>query len=370
MARIRTIKPEFWTDSFMVQLPPLARLIYISLWTAADDHGYIPDEIERLAMEVMPREDIEIFDDWIQFFEVSGKLELHASDDGETCYRIAKWADHQRVDKPSKSKIARESSRKVAIPLPVRRSIAEKYGCAPGDSVDASCYYCGTPGRVHWHKLHNGRPSGWVTFPGLELEHLECEREGGKTSSENMVLACRHCNRSKGTKHWIDALFAANGMASPATIANPREGSCEDQGSRNREQGTGKGTGNGTPPADDADENRKRKLNESFEQAWSDYPKRAGGNSKRDARKAWEARVKAGADPDEILAGVQRYAAFCRITGKTGTEFVKQGATFFGPSEHYLDDWTPPPPGGGSGQRQETPHERGQRMARERGIIQ
>ena len=26
MARIRTIKPEFWTDSFMVQLPPLARL--------------------------------------------------------------------------------------------------------------------------------------------------------------------------------------------------------------------------------------------------------------------------------------------------------------------------------------------------------
>lgn len=90
----------------------------------------------------------------------------------------------------------------------------------------------------------------------------------------------------------------------------------------------------------------KKSPPEEFERCWAEYPKRAGGNSKRDACKAWEARVKAGADPDDILAGVQRYAAFCRITGKTGTEFVKQGATFFGPSEHYLDDWTPPPPDG------------------------
>lgn len=124
------------------------------------------------------------------------------------------------------------------------------------------------------------------------------------------------------------------------------------------------------PPAGSAGKPRKSTLDEKFNQAWADYPKRAGGNSKRDARKAWDARVKAGADPDDILGGVQRYAAFCRITGKTGTEFVKQGATFFGPSEHYLDDWAPPPPGGAPGQARETPYERGQRMARERGIIQ
>lgn len=99
------------------------------------------------------------------------------------------------------------------------------------------------------------------------------------------------------------------------------------------------------PPAGSAGKQRKLTYPDEFEQAWKGYPKRPG-NNKRDACKAWEARVKAGADPDDILAGVQRYAAFCRITGKTGTEFVKQGATFFGPSEHYLDDWTPPPPDG------------------------
>lgn len=233
MARIRTIKPEFWTDSFMVQLPPLARLIYISLWTAADDHGLIPDEPERLAMEVMPREDGMVFDDWLQFFEASGRIDrLYA--DGHTYYRIAKWESHQRVDKPGRSRIAREGSRKLAIPLPVRRKVAAKYSCPPGGSVDAECFYCGAPGQVHWHRLSSGRPSGWVTFPGLELDHVHAEANGGLASAENIVLACRGCNRSKGQADWIEFLCQANSVALPASFANAREDSCTE---RNREQG-------------------------------------------------------------------------------------------------------------------------------------
>ena len=234
MARIRTIKPEFWTDSFMVQLPPLARLIYIALWTAADDHGLIPDEPERLAMEVMPKEDALVFDDWFQFFEASGRIELLAVE-GATFYRIGKWETHQRVDKPSKSRIFREGSRKVAIPLGVRRKVAEKYGCAPGGQVDAQCYYCGAFGQVHWHKLSNGRPSGWVTFPGLELDHLEPEANGGQTIAENFVLACRSCNRSKGTKLWIEHLCTVNSAPLSPFLPNTRE----DSGTERK--GTGKG---------------------------------------------------------------------------------------------------------------------------------
>lgn len=82
---------------------------------------------------------------------------------------------------------------------------------------------------------------------------------------------------------------------------------------------------------------------EVFEEAWAAYPKRAGSNSRADAAKAWDARVKAGADPAAMLEGVKRYAAFCCATRKVGTEYVKQAATFFGPSEHFLEAWTPPP---------------------------
>lgn len=248
MARIRTIKPEFWTDSFMVQLPPLARLIYIALWTAADDHGGIADESERLAMEVMPREDPVEFDDWLQFFEASGRLDRLIADDGSTCLRIAKWEQHQRVDKPSRSKIIREDSRKLAIPLPVRRAVAEKYGCAPGSRADASCYYCGAKGSIHWHQLASGRPSGWVTFPGLELDHLIPEASGGEGSCENIVLACRHCNRSKKDRSWIDRLCLSIGVDMPRQLASPRECSGTE---RNREQGREEETTAGVSPSAD-----------------------------------------------------------------------------------------------------------------------
>ena len=79
-----------------------------------------------------------------------------------------------------------------------------------------------------------------------------------------------------------------------------------------------------------------------FEQAWSAYPKRAGGNSKAMAFKAWKARIKSGIDPGTMLLGVMRYAAYIDMTGKVGTEYVQQAATFFGPAEHFNEPWDPP----------------------------
>lgn len=76
-----------------------------------------------------------------------------------------------------------------------------------------------------------------------------------------------------------------------------------------------------------------------FEQVWQQYPTRPG-NSKADAYKAWNARLKAGATADQMQAGVQRYAAFCAAE-RTDPRYIKQAATFFGPGEHFLGDWTP-----------------------------
>lgn len=80
-----------------------------------------------------------------------------------------------------------------------------------------------------------------------------------------------------------------------------------------------------------------------FEAAWAAYPRRPG-NSKADAFKAWRARCTAGASFETLTEGVKRYAAYCDATDKTGTEFVKLAATFFGPGDHYLADWTFTPP--------------------------
>jgi len=92
------------------------------------------------------------------------------------------------------------------------------------------------------------------------------------------------------------------------------------------------------------EKNRSSKENYSneFEQAWQAYPKRAGGNSKAAAWKAWKARIKDGVTTEAMLAGVSRYAGYVRATGSEGTQFVKQAATFFGPDRHFEEVWQPP----------------------------
>lgn len=109
-----------------------------------------------------------------------------------------------------------------------------------------------------------------------------------------------------------------------------RSPSALEVGSRKKEVGEGEGyIGAGADPAD-------------FAACWAAYPKRAGGNSRALALKAWTARRAAGASGADLLAGTQRYAAFVRATGKEGTEYVKQAATFYGPGEHYLEPWDAP----------------------------
>ncbi|OMP89771.1 helix-turn-helix domain-containing protein [Raoultella terrigena] len=96
------------------------------------------------------------------------------------------------------------------------------------------------------------------------------------------------------------------------------------------------------------DRSAKQNYSPEFETAWEAYPKRAGGNSKAGAFKAWKARLKDGVKPDDMLAGVKRYAAYARATGSVGTQFVKQAATFFGPDRHFEESWQAPSvPGGG-----------------------
>lgn len=80
----------------------------------------------------------------------------------------------------------------------------------------------------------------------------------------------------------------------------------------------------------------------AFEEAWQAYPKRAGGNSKAAAWKAWRARIKDGVTTEAMLDGVNRYAGYVRATGSTGTQYVKQAATFFGPDRHFEESWQAP----------------------------
>ncbi|MDZ6871159.1 replication protein, partial [Escherichia coli] len=86
----------------------------------------------------------------------------------------------------------------------------------------------------------------------------------------------------------------------------------------------------------------RQEYSPEFEQAWQEYPKRAGGNSKSAAFKAWKARLNEGVNPETMLEGVKRYAGWVSAMGNSGTQFVKQAVTFFGPDRHFEESWEVP----------------------------
>lgn len=60
MARIRTIKPEFFTSEDIVLLSPLARLFYISLWCEADKEGRFTWKPKTFKLRYFPGDNCDI----------------------------------------------------------------------------------------------------------------------------------------------------------------------------------------------------------------------------------------------------------------------------------------------------------------------
>lgn len=60
MARIRTIKPEFFTSEDIVSLSAFARLLYIALWCEADREGRMVWKPKTFKMRYFPADDIDV----------------------------------------------------------------------------------------------------------------------------------------------------------------------------------------------------------------------------------------------------------------------------------------------------------------------
>ena len=101
MARIRTVKPEFWTDPTMVALSFEARLFYIGLWNFADDHGCVENEPARLRMQILPGDDVNA-GKLVRELVDAGRLQELVSADGDEFLRIKSWEKHQKIDNRSK----------------------------------------------------------------------------------------------------------------------------------------------------------------------------------------------------------------------------------------------------------------------------
>lgn len=122
MARIRTIKPELPQSETIGGLSRDARLLFIQLFTIADDAGRARAASRLLASLLYPYDDdaTGLIDGWLS--ELAAKNVIRRYEvDGSQYLEIVKWLEHQKIDRPSASRLpafvegssnAREDSRR------------------------------------------------------------------------------------------------------------------------------------------------------------------------------------------------------------------------------------------------------------------
>lgn len=119
MARIRTIKPEFPQSESMGRVGREARLCFVLLWTLADDSGRLRGNSRMLASLLYPYDDDakDLMDGWLSELSSEGCIARYEVQ-GTSYIQITAWADHQKIDKPTPSKLPEipANSRKLARP--------------------------------------------------------------------------------------------------------------------------------------------------------------------------------------------------------------------------------------------------------------
>ena len=117
MARIRTIKPEFPHSESMGAVSRDARLLFVLLWTIADDSGRLRGNSRLLASLLYPYDGDagSLLDGWLTELEAQ-KCLIRYEVGGHSYVQITNWTDHQKIDKPSGSKLPEfvEPSRSLA----------------------------------------------------------------------------------------------------------------------------------------------------------------------------------------------------------------------------------------------------------------
>lgn len=104
MARIRTIKPEFFTSEDIVSLTPLSRLFYVSLWCEADKEGRLEWKPKTFKLRYFPGDNCDIEQMCQDLIDAGLVITYEVA--GKTYAEIPTFKTHQIINnRESESKI-------------------------------------------------------------------------------------------------------------------------------------------------------------------------------------------------------------------------------------------------------------------------
>lgn len=196
MARIRTIKPDFFRSEDVAQLSYRARLTWVGLWTYVDDSGRGKDNARIIKGDLWPLEDDVTHKDVekdLQELAAAGRIQRYEVD-GEKYLLVLKWSDHQRIAKPTASKLPapNHSDTTTGADATIPVGLPESYG-SPTEPLPL--------GKEGEEEVEQGRGKRATRIPpDFALTQEMREYAATKTPDVNIDLATE-----KFINHWNSA---------------------------------------------------------------------------------------------------------------------------------------------------------------------
>ena len=166
MTRIRYLKPDFFKDEDIKELPFEARLFYQGLWVQADRDGRGEDRPERLKIEIMPYDEVDA-EKIMQLLacpKKNGKRPfiVRYEIDGEKYYQIINWQKHQKPHK---------TERESVIPPAPKELLTVKQPLGNGSATNISVGNGDGDGKENGKEIVNkqAEPAGAVSLETKEI---------------------------------------------------------------------------------------------------------------------------------------------------------------------------------------------------------
>lgn len=193
MARIRTIKPEFFRHEVLQDLEisnpgKYPMMVFEGLWAIADREGRFEWRPRRIKLDVLPFLPFEMADT-LAILENAGFIQRYEHD-GDEYGVICSWDRHQIVsrDEPP-SEIPAPDGTKTPYFKPLNQT--QRFKVYERDKW--TCAYCS-------REMRNDKRSAC-------LDHVIPYSKGGTNREQNLVTCCKKCNAEKSDKTPIEAGF-------------------------------------------------------------------------------------------------------------------------------------------------------------------
>lgn len=147
MARIRSIKPEFFKDEKVADLAPEDRLLFIGLWTLADRKGILEDRPRWIRAELFPYNPGFDIDTALHALARARMCTRYTADDGSELIHITNFSEHQRPN-------SREPESKRPLP---REDQIKAVACALACSSTSTHAHAQEEGKGNGGKAGKGK---------------------------------------------------------------------------------------------------------------------------------------------------------------------------------------------------------------------